>query len=348
VVEKSLKPGASVLVKPNISDPLPAEKVSNTHPLFLRALLKLLKKLRINVMVGEASAGGGPGITRKCLSASGIEEVINEQRVPFRNFQEEPFITTRIPNGKILKSAEVAKAVYDVDCIINVPKLKTHGLTFMTGAIKNCFGCVSQLTRKHLHSTAPNRMQFSQGLVDIYSVIKPRLTLMDAVVGMEGEQGPSFGNPKKIGVIIASEDGVAVDAVAASIIGYKPSAIPAIRDATERGIGNGRIEKLEIVGEKIESTLVKDFKKHPLFDNKYRKMEGFGKHFVLLPTVDEIRCSKCGSCANACPVDAIKLAPYPIINRSRCIMCYCCHEVCPVGACRLEIKWYGGKKWKSL
>lgn len=334
---KFFRRGRKALVKPNISDPLPPEKASNTHPLFVKAVIEIAQEAGSEVWVGECSAGGGEGITAKCLEISGIGAVVRETGVEFRNFQEEPFVQRAIPNSKVLEKTDFASAFFQADLVVNLPKLKTHGLTFMTGAVKNCFGFVHPQERKYLHKTFPKREQFSQGLVDIYSFIKPHLTIMDAVVAMEGEQGPSFGNPRKLGMVIAGEDGVAVDAVAANIIGYNPLAIPIIKYAEERGVGVGSLERIEVVGSRVKK--VTDFKLHPLFDNKYRKIEGFGKSFVMLPEVDRLKCIKCGTCAENCPVGAIKMSPYPVIDRRKCIMCYCCHELCPTGACKLEIKW---------
>jgi len=333
------KKGKRVLIKPNISDPLPPEKASNTHPLFVKAVIEIAKKAGSEVWVGECSAGGGVGVTTKCLEISGIGKVVRETGVEFRNFQEEPFVQRSINNYKVLEKTDFASAFFQADLVVNLPKLKTHGLTFMTGAVKNCFGFVHPSERKYLHRAFPKREQFSQGLVDVYSFIKPHLTIMDAVVAMEGEQGPSFGNPRKVGIIIAGEDGVAVDAVAASLIGYNPAALPTIKYAEQRGVGVGDVRKIQIVGSRVEEVKVNDFKLHPLFDNKYRKMQGFGESFVMMPEVDKLKCIKCGACADNCPVSAIKMSPYPVVDRGKCILCYCCHEMCPTGACRLEIKW---------
>jgi len=344
---KLFKKRKKVLLKPNISDPLPPEKASNTHPMFVKALIEIVQETGAEVWVGESSAGAEPGKTQQCLKISGIGDVISEMGVEFRNFQEEAFTPKDIPNPKVLERTDFASAIFQADVLVNIPKLKTHGLTFMTGSIKNCFGCIHPLERQYLHRNFPDRESFSQGLVDMYSFIMPKLTVMDAVVGMEGDQGPSFGNPKKIGVILAGEDGVAVDTVAATIIGYNPSAIPMIRAAHERGLGVGDARKINVVDNKVEDLLIKDFKLHPLFDNKYRKIHGFGDSFIMIPELTMSKCIKCGTCANNCPVNAINLNPYPVIDREKCIMCYCCHETCPQGAYKLKIKWLRGKHQKK-
>ncbi|QLJ53380.1 MAG: Iron-sulfur cluster-binding protein [Candidatus Fermentimicrarchaeum limneticum] len=343
---KFFKKDEMILLKPNISDPLPPDKASNTHPLLVRAVIEVAQRAGAKVWVGECSAGGSPGITKKCLEISGIGDVLRETGVEFKNFQEEVFVPRDIPGFKVLEKTDFAGSFFQADSIVNLPKLKTHGLTFMTGAVKNCFGFINPQERQYLHRNFPERERFSQGLVDVYSFIKPRLTIMDAVVGMEGEQGPSFGDPRRIGAVIAGGDGVAVDAVAAEIIGYNPLAIPMIRSADERGVGS--IRGIRVVGSSIDAVKVRDFKKHPLFSNKYRKMQGFGSSFVMMPEVDTSKCTRCRTCADNCPVGAILMDPYPVINRKKCIMCYCCHELCPSGACRLEVKWFGKKDKRGV
>jgi len=340
-VKKFFKKGQTVLLKPNISDPLPPSKVADTNPLFVKAVIEVAKKEGAEVWVGEASAGAGAGITKKCLEVSGIGSIIEETGAQFKNFQEGVFVPMGIPNSKVLERTDFADTIFKADLLVNLPKLKTHGLTFMTGSIKNCFGCIHPLERQYLHRNFPKRDDFSQGLVDIYSLIKPGLTIMDAVVGMEGDQGPSYGDPKRIGLIIAGEDGVAVDAVAATVMGYKPLAIPLIKAANEREVGIGDMGRVKVVGEKIETVVAKGFKQHPLADNKYRKIQGFGDSFVMVPELTTSKCTRCGTCASNCPVDAIRMNPYPVIDRERCIMCYCCHELCPSGAYRLKVKWLG-------
>lgn len=320
-----------VLLKPNMLDPLPPDKAATTHYLFVKAVIELVKKITDKVMVGDCSGGLDKNATEKAFEKSKVKEVINETNVVFRNFQKEEFIPKDINGYAVLERTDFASAVKEADIIINLPKLKTHGVTFYTGAIKNCFGCIHPLEREYLHKNFSDRIRFSQGLVDIYSHVRPQLNIMDAVVVMEGDEGPSYGDPKYVGLVLASEDGVALDAVACSIIGYNPMAMPTIIEAHKRGIGLGDVKDIKIVGENIEDVKVKDFKKNSLVDsiNKYKKEKGFNEEFIFEPIVSKENCKKCGICAENCPVNAIILNPYPTIDRSKCIHCYCCHETCP-------------------
>ena len=120
-----------------------------------------------------------------------------------------------------------------------------------TGAIKNMYGIIPYGFRCSFHREYPKSEDFGRMLVDIFSCAPPRLNIMDAVYAMEGE-GPSAGSPKNIGLILASSDAVAMDAVAAKIIGLNPMQIHTTKNAAERGLGTARIEEMEILGEKYK------------------------------------------------------------------------------------------------
>ncbi len=125
----------------------------------------------------------------------------------------------------------------DADAIVNISKLKTHGLTAFTGAIKNVFGCIPGVRKGLFHvQAAENREVFAQMLVDLLGAVRPSVNVMDAVVAMEGE-GPNAGRPKQLGIILASSDPVALDAVACAIVGIDPLSIDTTRLAAEQGLG---------------------------------------------------------------------------------------------------------------
>ncbi|MEM5793531.1 MAG: DUF362 domain-containing protein [Candidatus Aenigmatarchaeota archaeon] len=337
-LENFVKKGDKVLLKPNICEPLPPEKHANTHPEFVRSVIELVKECGGTPIIGELSAGNIPGRTNDSFEISGISKIARETKTKIRNFQEEEFIVKEIPDYLVLEKTDFAKAIFEVDLIINLPKLKTHGITFITGAVKNCFGCIHPEEREYLHREFSDRESFSNGLLDVYSFLKPQLNIMDAIIGMEGDQGPSYGKPRKIGVVLASEDGIALDAVAAKITGHNPKAILTCRIGEERGLGICDIEKIDLVGERIDEVVIHDFKKHTLF-NEYRKENGFGSDFIYEPYVVKEECIGCRACEMSCPVNAIKIENHPEFDRDKCIKCFCCQEVCTTGAIKLEKKW---------
>lgn len=219
--------------------------------------------------------------------------------------------------------------------IISLPKLKTHELSYYTGAVKNMFGALPLRTRKEIHLLA-KRQLFGEAVVDLYSVVKPHLAVMDGVVGMEGN-GPSHGTPVNTGVILASYDCVSLDIVASELIGFDPMRIPITSAAIERGLGS---KEPVIVG-----TLLDEVKM------KYKPSSGgvtstfppaitrmFGRYFEMRPKIDTSRCVLCGACAMNCSVHAIEeVGTHLEIDRDKCIMCYCCRELCPEDAVDIDM-----------
>ena len=131
---------------------------------------------------------------------------------------------------------------------------------FYTGAIKNMLGVVPGENKSKYHKVASATGSMADMLVDIFGYVKPQLAIMDAIVGMEGN-GPLHGHPRKIGAIIASIDSVAVDAVGSAVINYSPLEISTTKIAAERGLGEGNIHKIDVVGVEINKVKVRGFKK---------------------------------------------------------------------------------------
>lgn len=304
-----------VLIKPNVLGSYKEnQEAITTNPALVRALIKEIKGRQ---KIGESSFMDTKNSFKKAgYNFKGL--VIFEQR---------KLIKIKDNKAKILKSFYLPKIIKQADLIVNVPKLKTHTLTKMTGAIKNLYGCIPGGLKQLYHKKAKGDEKFSELLVDIYQNIKPALNIMDAVVAMEGE-GPSSGKPRKVGLILASKNAVALDIVASRLIGFNPGEILAIREAERRF---GKI-KIEIVGE-----VVKNFRfKKPLSYKKKiaRKMlkELVEKKIVC----DSKICTRCGNCMKHCPMKAISMSPYPEINKKKCIRCFCCIEICPTNAMHLE------------
>ncbi|MBA7668137.1 NAD(P)H-quinone oxidoreductase subunit I, chloroplastic [subsurface metagenome] len=227
--------------------------------------------------------------------------------------------------------------------VVSLPKLKTHELTFLTGAVKNFFGCVPSGDRFRAHRLSKER-EFAEAVVDIYSVCRPKLAVMDAVVVMEGE-GPSAGDPTNVGAILASFDCVSLDVVASQLTSFRPEEILTSVDAIERGIGPEGLEEVRTVGEELKGLIKKDFKKPVLYRNSAvrslrRLLTPLGINiFRVFPKLNQSRCSRCGLCEEKCSVGAIRLDPLPLINYEECIQCFVCHEFCPEGAIELKRSW---------
>ena len=306
-----------VLIKPNVlgyyKENLDA---IITHPNIVRAILKEFKKAK----VGESSFTDTENNLRKTGYWKFNPVVLEEKKL----------VKVKDAKAKILKHFYLPEIVRKADLVINVPKLKTHTLTKMTGAIKNLYGCIPGGMKQVYHREAGGERRFSSLLVDIYQNIKPGLNIIDAVICMEGE-GPSAGKPRKVGLILASKNAVALDIVASKLMGYKPRKILAIKEAVRRGLTNYDVE---IIGDLKEIPNLR-FEKPSVFKRALIKtfLLGMVKEKII---TDGEKCNKCRICMKHCPVKAIKLNPYPEIEEKKCIRCFCCIEVCPQHAMHLK------------
>ena len=333
-LETIIKPGDRVFVKINhLPPPSPPERGIVTHRVFAEAVLELLKKAGAEITVGdEIETAPVDG-----FSTSGFRQMCQRAGVRLINLREEGFVA-RECNGLLLKEIYLSRAALEADVIVNLPKLKTHSLTVFTGGIKNMYGTIPGSLRRKLHGEYPDSEDFSRMLTDIFSVIRPQLTLMDGIVAMQGE-GPSAGSIRKLGVILASRDAVAVDSVATEIIGMDPMDIATTRYAHERGLGVGSPDSIEVVGESIGSVATSDFRL-PVSANRalLRKIPAPLSRFAVgqlsvRPKVVEQQCTACAECVRACPTGAITIHDKTaIIDRTICIECMCCHEVCRFNA----------------
>lgn len=332
-LEDIIKRRYKVLLKPNIAGPFPPEQGATTHPLVIKAMIQLVKETG-----GIPVVGDGPGTILPAFEISGIVKVADEEGIEVIPFNKNGFERIEIPTGEQLKEIYFSKDVLDADIVISMPKLKTHAFVYYTGAIKNMFGALLADSRKRTHKIDDAKL-FSKALVDIFTIRKPDLAVMDGIVGMEGV-GPTHGQVKKTRVIVSSTDPVALDAVSSSIIGYDPMDIPTTKDAYMRGLGDGKLEEIEILGEQIDEIRA-DFKKIPILSgrDKRRFMRLALGHLV----VDNKKCKKCKVCVEHCPVGAIRMAPYPTIDRKICVYCYCCFELCTEGAVIFDEKSILGK-----
>lgn len=335
-LEKIIPKGSRVLLKPNVLSALPPEAAVTTHPAIVVAMCELVLEAGGIPIIGEGSGitSSGATSTSKALKASGIEQIASAAKVEIINFETSGYVEVKIPNAKQFSHLHLAKSIAEADVIISLPKLKTHELTLYTGAVKNFFGVIPQKTRKEIHYLE-DREKFGEAVVDIYSIVKPRLAVMDGVIGMEGN-GPSGGTPISSGVIMASYDCVALDIVASELIGFDPLRVPTNKAALGRGFGT---RYPEVMGVPLKEAKVA-FKKPEGGVTAYIPpilMKVLRRQLAIKPFINTSHCVLCKACMGNCSVHAIEEANKMLkINPEKCIQCYCCRELCPKGA--VEIK----------
>jgi uncharacterized protein (DUF362 family)/Pyruvate/2-oxoacid:ferredoxin oxidoreductase delta subunit len=334
-VRKFIKPGDRVLLKLNLVMKKHPDKGATSHPIFVKALVEILKSAGAQVVLGDSPGGlftvnALKGIYRAC----GIEQVADETGAVLNYNTRDTVIQYK--KGKVLREITIASMVKDVDKIISVSKMKTHSMTLFTGAVKNMFGVVPGVTKAEYHFAMPDIEDFSNMLVDICQAVKPDLSFMDGIIAMEGP-GPTAGYPRKVGTVLASPNPYALDLVAVEILGIDPKRVPTVLQSQRRGLCPLSVEEIEIVGTSISKLKVKDFLIPETGSAELLKgrVPDFVEKFVgwvlkTKPVFSKRLCMGCGDCVNNCPAKAIVMKKgLPRVDYKKCIRCYCCQELCP-------------------
>ncbi|MFP4056151.1 MAG: DUF362 domain-containing protein [Candidatus Brocadiia bacterium] len=333
-------PGQRVLVKPNLLAAAPPERAVTTHPEVVRALVALLREAGAEVWVGDSPGGVEWNITDRALEVSGIGPAAREAGAEVQDFEGGGRHFADLPDGAILRRFAIARAAREADLVVSLAKLKTHGQALYTGAVKNMLGCVPGGGKLRVHQLATKSHQLAAALLDIYAVVRPGLALIDGILAMEGN-GPNLGDPRHLGLLVASTDGVAADAVASHLVGYPARSIHILGQAEQRGLGVGSIERIEVVGEPLEACRVPDFARasnlfYELIPAWLARLVGGAVR--VEPQIVQSECRRCGLCQRSCPAQAIAGGDGEplVIDRGACIRCFCCHELCPHGAVALR------------
>ena len=326
-----VKPGQKVLLKPNLLSGKTPDRAVTTHPEIVRAVIKLVQNVGGKVFIGDSPGiGSAESVARK----SGILAVAEETGCPFV-----PFVTsvTIAPAGGKFKQFEVAQELLDADVIINLPKLKTHQMMGLTCGVKNMFGAVVGLRKPRLHLQAgTDKAFFALMLLELCEALAPTLTIVDAVVGMEGE-GPGSGDPVQIGALLAGSHPQAIDTVATELVGMKPQQVWTQQQAIKTGRPYTDLKQLELCGTPLDELKIPNFRQAKMTDINFG-LKGALKHHLrhaltARPVPDHNLCVRCNDCVTHCPPEAMKIENNRlIIDYDHCIRCFCCQELCPHGA----------------
>ncbi|MDD5042499.1 MAG: DUF362 domain-containing protein [Candidatus Omnitrophica bacterium] len=327
-----VKPGSRVLVKPNLLMSTPPEQAITTHPQVVRSVIRLLKDIGCRVVLGDGPSVWGKYIENvdKVYEATGIKKVALEEGAELVNFDKR----------RMRDKFPLTVWLDECDCLVNLPKVKTHGLTLMTCAVKNLFGLVSGTYKTELHKNYFKPSEFVKVLVDIYQEARPVLTIADGVLAMEGDGPGTSGRPRKLGLLFAGSDCTALDAVVAGVMGITPGKVLSINEAVRRGLGEGDLGRIEIKGEDVFNLGIAPFALPQ--SSKAVQLPGvietLAKSLVkYYPYSLPGKCVLCGHCMNICPEKCINLGKRgPVFDYRKCIACFCCQESCPSAAIGLK------------
>jgi len=327
-----IKKGSKVLIKPNVLAGNPPEKATVTHPKVIEALCKLLKERDCDITIGDSSAYYVKGFTMTNFKEVGIEEIAKVYKVKLMAFEREKITVANKHKSRFFENIFIPVPYKDFDLIINVPKLKVHSLTKISGAIKNMYGVIPGGIKQYYHDQLKVLFNYErlwgEFLNDVYLNLTPDLCILDGIIGLERDGPAATGDPKRVGVIMVSKNGWAMDYVISKLIEENVEEIPVLADAQKRNLIN--FKKIKIIG-KIPSIdfvkVSKKSKKPKLINWMISKL---WNQLYVQPKINLSKCNLCMECLKECPVNAITLYDNKVvIDQKSCIHCYGCENYCP-------------------
>ncbi len=343
-VEKDVRPGMKLLLKPNLLTGRGPEQAVTTHPAVIRAVAEWFRARGVTDIV-LADSPGGPysaamlnRIYRACGLTALSDVVVLNQDTASQEIKAAP--------GSTHQSFQIINPIVEADYIVNLAKMKTHGMTTVSLGIKNMFGAIPGLMKPQKHFENPSHEGFGRMLVALAQTTKPNITLIDGILAMEGD-GPSGGTVREAGLLFASRDVFAQDYVVCGLMGVKPERAPMIKAALDRGLID--VAGIELVGDRVsaceppfalpEATRRVDFLSHAPKFLQAPLGRWVDAHVKPVPVVRLDGCVGCGKCAESCPQGIVEIVDKKAVIRTRrCISCFCCQEMCPAKAIEVEHK----------
>jgi uncharacterized protein (DUF362 family)/NAD-dependent dihydropyrimidine dehydrogenase PreA subunit len=325
--------GKSVLIKPNVLRASEAREGIVTHPAVLRAVVEQVETMGPAAIV----VGDNPGLFDYGANEASFQQtgLMAAAKGYYQNIGNDSLQVNF--NPEFMSKVSLSRIVLEADVIISLPKFKTHGLTVITGAMKNSYGFLPGAQKAKLHQAAGSPARFHEVVAEVFRLRVPDFFLVDAVVGMEGN-GPASPDLREVGLILASDNAVALDAVIATMMGCEPGLLRFLQKAREMGLGDYDVNHIDIIGELKK---LPDFKLPPLGGEAILQNEAVQslicQKALLRPQADPELCSGCGTCIDQCPVSALSMnGNIPQVDADTCITCFCCQEICPEKAITLK------------
>lgn len=319
--------GKKILLKPNVVGPYLPTKGVTTHPEVISCMRQILLSNGYEVMIGDCP-GESSGPAKTIFERTGVIQASGEQ---FINLGAK---ATVVPFAcRPSKKIAIADAALQADIVVSMAKLKTSCYMMFSGAVKNNYGIIPGTQKAQIHNELPGRDEFADMLIDLTAIPKRLITIIDGGILMEGN-GPVHGKLREANVYIIAENVFAADFALAKLLGLKINEVPVLKQAQKRGLLVP--EQIEIIA---DVALPLPNVTLPITLDSYREetasetVDERVEHIASVKiTIDEVKCIKCGHCANICPAQAMQMKPYPEIDHEKCIRCFCCNELCTEGA----------------
>lgn len=327
-ISRFVRPGDRVLLKPNLLSAKSPEQRITTDPSVVRAVARLVLKAGGKPFIGDSPALDS---FRRVAAKTGMAKIGRQLRIEVLELTQPTPVS--LPSNALFKKLEIAYQALKTDVVINLPKLKTHSQMLLTLGVKNLFGTIVAQRKAEWHYMAGvDRDTFADLHLDIYMSLKPALTILDGVWGMEGH-GPSNGMPRRLNLIAAAEDSIALDVSICHLLRIPLRSFPLYRAAHKRGIGETDVRRINFNGLSPKAFVVPNFQ-IPKLDHVRALpsiFDWFTKRFLVSKPIQVGNsCIGCGQCSEICPAESIQLRTEKItFDYDRCIRCYCCQEICP-------------------
>ncbi len=309
-----------------------------THYKVLEAVIQKLESLAPSeISVGDSVGTESYGNSEHVFQATRLKEAAGPY---YRNFSRKLLVVEL--QAPFKKKIAVLKDVMDADLYISVPKMKTHGLTMLSGSVKNNFGLLAGAQKSWYHYYSVKPEVFARIIIEMFRLRPPDLVIMDGILAMEG-YGPASPETRWVNRLLASDDAVALDTVLAQMVGFGIEDIPYLWLARELRLGQTDLKAIEVLG---DASPIQGYHRPapPEASYAYKAGVGTGKTSIdyyrqrvaYRPVISPASCQHregCSACIDICPARALSTAsPIPLCNVSRCMLCSACKEVCDFAA----------------
>ena len=327
--------GKKVAVKMNaLKAGDPDQQALVTHYRLLKAVIQKIESLDpAQIVVGDSVGTESYGNSEYVFENTRLKEVAGPY---YRNFNKNLKVIELEKPFK--RKVAVLNDVLEADVYISVPKMKTHGLTMISGAVKNNYGLLTGGQKSWYHYYCGTPQKFAEIIIEMYRLRPPDLVIMDAILAMEG-YGPASPETRWVNKIIASDDPVALDRVEAKIVGFDTEDVPYLCLARDLALGQTNLAAIEIIG---DAATIQEYHRPTPPETSYSykagvgsgrtSIEFFGQRVAYRPRIFAEKCGfpeGCTKCVDICPSGALTRGEQtPDLDAALCMSCSACKEVC--------------------